>query len=478
MKKFLVAGANGYIGSRLINRLLEDGHSVIALVRSKERYKAPEHHEKLDVIECDLLDKTTLSAIPKDIDCAYYLVHSMSDKESRFFDLERKSAENFLGMIEQTDSKMIIYLSGLSVGKYKSHHMKSRNRVAFLLSKGKIPVVTFKAGIVIGSGSASFELMRDLVEKLPIMIAPKWVVSRCQPIAIADVLHYLENMHKVDVKENMTLEIGGPNVLTYKDMLLQFAEVRKLKRWIIQVPVLTPKLSSLWLYFVTSTNMYLAKRLVESLRTDAVCSKNTVNELIPHECLDYRAAVKKAFDKIEQNHVLSSWKDALNVSRIKPHLDIYVNVPEHGCLSNVQKRLYTTSLTKVLDKLWAIGGKNGWYYMNWAWRLRGLLDKMFGGVGLRRGRKSLEDLDVGASLDFWRVIKANKAHGHLLLYAEMKMPGEAWLEWKVKEVEGKVCINQVATFRPRGLLGRLYWYSLWPIHIFIFRGLCNKIGRG
>lgn len=478
-KKFLIVGANGYVGSRLTYKLAEEGHDVIALVRSKDRFHLPKPlKDKVQVIECDLLDNESLKKIPKDIECAYYLVHSMSSAQERFFDLEKQSALNFVSAIEKTEAKMIVYLSGLSVGKEKSQHMKSRNRVSHLLSKGKVPVVTLKAGIIIGSGGASFELMRDLVEKLPLMIAPKWVSSKCQPIGINDVLYYLENLHNVDIKESVIYQIGGPDILTYKEMLYRFAKIRKLKRFIISIPFLTPRLSSFWLFFITSNNLYLSRRLVESLKTDAICTNNDIEKILPHKCLNYEETIIKAFDKIEQNHVLSSWKDALNVSRIKPHLDGYINVPEHGCLKNIQTIAYNNPKAEILDRLWSIGGKNGWYYMDWAWHIRGRIDKIFGGVGLRRGRRSPTDIENGDSLDFWRVIKANKEDGHLLLFAEMKVPGEAWLEWFVYDKEGKVEISQVATFRPKGVFGRLYWYSLWPVHIFIFRGLCNKIGKG
>ena len=356
--------------------------------------------------------------------------------------------------------------------------MRSRDRVGEILMKGSIPLVNFQAAIIIGSGSASFEIIRDLVEKLPIMIAPRWISSKCQPIGIRDVLYYLENILKIEVKENAVYHIGGPEVLTYKEMLYTFAKVRGLKRVIISVPVLTPHLSSLWLYFITSTNLYLAKRLVESLASDAVCTNDSIKKILPHECLPYGEAIQKAFDKIEQNHVLSSWKDALNSSGAMPDFDQYIHAPEHGCLKNIQIIKYSTSREKILNKLWSIGGKTGWLYMNWAWKIRGRVDKLFGGVGLRRGRRSAVDIKNGEALDFWRVIKCNKDDGILLLFAEMRLPGEAWLEWKVDDVDGKVQIKQVATFRPKGIWGRLYWYSLWPVHIFIFRGLCNKIGAG
>ena len=476
-KRVLIAGANGYVGSRLAYRLAEKGIAVIALVRDKNRFTIHEKiHQNIEVIEADLLDSTSLEKIPAGLSCVYYLVHSLGSKDKNFANLEEISARNFLKAMQVRGPEKIVYLSGLSGNMPESEHMRSRDLVGKVLSEGKVPVVNFQAGIIIGSGSASFEIMRDLVEKLPVMIAPKWVSSKCQPIGIEDVLYYLENIHDKDV-DSITLEIGGPEIFTYKEMLYRFAKVRGLKRWIISVPFLTPHLSSLWLYFVTATNLYIAKRLVQSLKNDAVCSLKTIDTYLPHKCLTYEETIKRAFDKIEQNHVLSSWKDAMNTSRLKPHFDEYIHVPTFGCLKNVQKRRYETSKKKVLSRLWSIGGDNGWYYMNWAWKIRGGIDKLSGGVGLRRGRKSPIELEKGDTLDFWRVILSDKNEGKLLLYAEMRLPGEAWLEWKVEEIEGKTQILQTATFRPKGLLGRLYWYFLVPFHLFIFRGMCNKIGN-
>lgn len=475
-KRVVIAGANGYVGSRLAYRLAEKGIEVIALVRNKQRFTIHTNiHKNIEVIECDFLDKASLEKIPTSISIAYYLVHSMSEKEKNFSELEERSVTNFLEAMRIRGPEKIVYLSGLSGKNAVSDHMKSRDKVGEILNAGPVPIINFQAGIIIGSGSASFEIIRDIVEKLPVMIAPKWVSSKCQPIGIFDVLYYLESIHDIGV-ESGTYQIGGPDVLTYKQMLLIFAKIRHLKRWIISIPLLTPNLSSKWLYFVTSTNLYLAKRLVNSLTNDAVCTEFKINQILPHKCLSYEEAIKLAFDKIEQNHVLSSWKDALNQSSLNPRFDDYIHVPTHGCLKNIQIGIYHSTKKKVIDRLWAIGGKNGWYYMDWAWRIRGKIDKFAGGVGLRRGRKSPTELEKGGSLDFWRVIKSDKVEGHLLLYAEMKLPGEAWLEWKITEVNNLVQITQTATFRPKGVLGRLYWYALIPFHLFIFKGMCNKIG--
>lgn len=476
--KILLTGANGYIGVRLLPVLVEEGHEVVAIVRSASRLSLPKHlYGKITIVEGDLLKPESLDVIPHDIDVAYYLVHSMGTQSSGFSELEKECAENFNQAIQRTNAKQIIYLSGLSQGEELSEHMSSRHRVEDILRSSTIPVTILRAGIIIGSGSASFEIIRDLVEKLPVMIAPRWVYSRCQPIAIADVIFYLQSVMGLAETYGQTFEIGGPDKLTYREMLLDFAKIRGLKRFILPVPVLTPYLSSLWLFFITSTNFSIAKALVKSLKSDAVCKEERIKELIPHKCYDYETAIRRAFVKIEQNAVVSSWKDAMIRSKLQPELSEYLEVPKFGCLSETCDLTFSTSKDKVLQRLWSIGGMNGWFYMDWAWTIRGWLDRIFGGVGLRRGRTDPVRIHAGDALDFWRVLVADKEEGHLLLYAEMRVPGEAWLEWKVTGDENGTRIIQTATFRPIGLLGRLYWYGLFPVHKFIFYGMCANIGK-
>lgn len=476
--KVLLTGANGYVGVRLLQVLAEAGCEVIALVRSSLRISVPLHlKDRVNVIEGDLLEVKSLQGIPEDIDVAYYLVHSMGHQASGFAELESRCAENFVQVLSKTCAKQIIYLSGLTQGDALSEHMSSRQNVEEVLRRASASLTVLRAGIVIGSGSASFEIVRDLVEKLPVMVAPKWVQSKCQPIAISDVLYYLENVAMDDRCFDKTFEIGGPEILSYKDMLLILAEQRKLKRWIIKVPVLTPYLSSLWLYFITSTNFSIAKALVSSLKQDAVCHENQITEILDRQCLNYRESIEKAFNKIEQNAVISSWKDAIVNSELSPNLKEYIEVPKIACLKEVYEKTYEQKKETILNRLWSIGGERGWYYMDWAWVLRGWIDQLFGGVGLRRGRTHSSRLDSGDALDFWRVLLADKQSGHLLLYAEMKLPGEAWLEWRVVEDNGGTKVTQTATFRPRGLLGRLYWYSLVPVHKVIFKGMCDRLSK-
>ncbi|MBA3957187.1 MAG: SDR family oxidoreductase [Parachlamydiaceae bacterium] len=473
--KILLTGANGYIGARLLPILLEAGHHVVAAVRNIGNYTLPFSHSHLTILELDLLDQISVESIPTDIDVAFYLVHSMSDSRRDFADLESKSILNFLQKLSSTSAKQIIYLSGLVSDKNLSPHLTSRYHVEKLICASGIPYTILRAGIIIGSGSASFEIIRDLTEKLPIMIAPKWVKQRCQPIAVQDVLYYLNSVIGKKECSNRIFDIGGPDILSYKEMLLSYAQVRKLKRHIFVVPVLTPKLSSYWLYFVTSVNFLLASSLVDSVKNEAICSENSIQDILPHDNLGYVQSVKKALDVIEQNSLIPSWKDSLISGQLESKLGQLAQVPLQGCLIDQRKITTSASANHLIQAIWSIGGANGWYYMNWAWSLRGFLDKLAGGVGLKRGRAHPNELRAGYSLDFWRVIIADREHGHLLLYAEMKLPGEAWLEFRVISTSDGSVLKQIASFRPKGVLGRLYWYALFPVHVLIFKGMARAI---
>lgn len=474
--KILLTGANGYIGQRLLPILVEQGHEVVALVRSVHRLEVPDHcRGRVEVIQGDLLNLQGCEPLPPDIDVAYYLVHSLTVRQGSLEDLETQAAQNFLRIVEKTRVRQIIYLSGLVNDTALSPHLESRKCVDEQLRGGKIPVTTLRAGIILGSGSASFEIMRDLVEKLPVMIAPKWVENQCQPIGISDVLDYLTGVLDHPKCLGEAFDIGGPEVLTYREMLLKFAKVRGLRRSIIGVPVLTPRLSSYWLYFVTSTNFPLAKALVESLKNHAVCREQKIQEVLPKKCLSFEEALNRTLEKIEETIILSSWKDAMGGSELDPNLSRYVRVPKFGCLSDVQKVSFDCHPDHVMDAVWSIGGERGWYYMNWAWSLRGFIDQLFNGAGLRRGRTHPSRLRQGDALDFWRVLLADQNQRRLLLYAEMRVPGEAWLEFEVIPKEHGGVLVQKATFRPSGLLGRLYWYSIYPLHWFIFGGMANGI---
>ena len=474
--KILLTGANGYIGKRLLPVLVEDGHEVVCLVRDPRRLNVPEGlRGRVSVIGGDLLDYASLEKVPADIDTAFYLVHSMSNTAQGFAEMEQRCAENFMRRMRDTSLKQTFYLSGIVNDRDLSPHLKSRHNVEKILGSAGIPLTVLRAGIIIGSGSASFEIIRDLVEKLPLMIAPRWVNNRSQPIAIHDVIYYLRQVIGHPECLNRSFDIGGPDILTYKEMMLRFAKVRRLRRYVINVPVLTPQLSSYWLYFVTATSFSLARSLVDSLRNEVICKNHDIHQIIPHQCLPYEAAVKRAFSKIAENAVISSWKDAWVSGTVHGKYSDFVQVPEHGCLTDRRNRAFACDPEKVLENIWAIGGERGWYGSNWLWRIRGFLDKLVGGVGLRRGRTNRDHLEPGDALDFWRVLLADPEKKRLLLYAEMKLPGEAWLEFRITPSENGGVLHQIATFRPNGLSGRLYWYAVLPFHFIVFGKMIKQI---
>ncbi|MFD2247261.1 SDR family oxidoreductase [Pontibacter ruber] len=478
--KILLTGANGYIGKRLLPLLVELQHEVVCMVRDPRRFElADTLRHKVQVVQGDLLRPETLTQLPKDIKVAFYLVHSMGSDGKDFSASEAAAAQNFVSYLDTTSARQVIYLSGIANDARLSKHLASRRHVEDVLDQAKAALTVLRAAIIIGSGSASFEIIRDLVEKLPVMITPHWLNSWCQPIAIRDVLTYLSDVIGREDCYNKRFEIGGPDVLTYKQMLEKFAEVRHLKRYIFNVPVLTPRLSSYWLYFVTSTSYSIARNLVESLRNDVVVKDNTIQQLIPHKCLPYEDAIRLAFTRIEQNAVVSSWSDALVSGTMPLHYMDFIQVPEHGVLKDKKRMKFDRDPEEVLDNIWSIGGERGWYKTDFLWKIRGLLDKLVGGVGMRRGRRSPHDLRAGDSIDFWRVLLADRKSKRLLLYAEMKVPGEAWLQFRICEEPDGNYLEQLAVFRPYGLAGRLYWYVLVPFHFIIFGGMIrNIIGYG
>jgi uncharacterized protein YbjT (DUF2867 family) len=475
--KILLAGANGYIGTRLIPVLLKNGHDVVCLVRDKRRFhENSDYSTHVTLLTGDLLTPGSIEAFPDDIDAAYYLVHSMTGNKD-FAELEESSAENFIKAVDKTKCKQIIYLSGITNDHDLSKHLQSRRNVEYVLTEGKAALTVLRASIIIGSGSSSFEIIRDLTEKLPVMTVPRWVNTKCQPIAIRDVLGYLESVLLNEKAFNRTVDIGGPDILTFKQMMLTYAKVRKLKRYIFTIHFLSPKISSYWLYFVTSISYSLAQSLVDSMKNETIVKDDSINEIAPRQCVSYEEALELAFVKIEQNSIASSWKDALNRGYLQPGFMDQFKVPQNGTLEYKVKTPFKRDSVEVLNNLWAIGGKRGWYYWNWIWNLRGFLDKVVGGVGSRRGRTSNINISPGDAIDFWRVLLADKINKRLLLYAEMKLPGEAWLEFKIIERHGETFLSQVATFRPRGLWGRFYWALMFPFHIFIFKGMAEQITK-
>ncbi len=468
--RILITGTTGYIAKRLALQLLEDKHELICCVRDINRIPDEiAEHPLCSFIKIDFLSPEP-NKVPINIEVAYYLIHSMATDADDFESLERRCAQNFKNLVEATQCKQVIYLSGIVNDHSLSKHLKSRLQVEETLKSKKYALTTFRAGIIVGSGSASFEIIRDIVEKLPVMITPKWLNTKTQPLGIRDVLTYLSGALEKEALYNSSYDIFGPEILTYKEMLLQFAEVRGLKRYIYTLPVLTPKLSSYWLYFVTSTSFQLAQALVDSMKVEVIGKPSDINNHIRIQPMTYKKAVELAFQRIQQNSVISSWKDAVSSGVFKDQLSKHIELPQYGCFKDIRsKTIIDEEFT--LNQIWGIGGRNGWYSFNGLWKIRGYVDKLFGGVGLRRGRTHDTYLEAGDPLDFWRVLFADKKDKRLLLFAEMKLPGEAWLEFKIV----KDRLYQRAVFRPKGVWGRLYWYMISPLHAFVFEGMINAL---
>lgn len=473
--RVLLTGVTGYVGKRLLVVLIDMGYEVICAVRDKRRLKVNSNIlSKIEIIEVDFLNKKSLESIPSNIDAAYYLIHSMASSTKKFFELESTCARNFKDYMNEIQVKQVIYLSGLITKQEKmSEHLASRKNVEDILLSGNYQSTVLRAGIIVGSGSASFEIIRDIVEKLPLMITPKWVLTKSQPIAIRDIVTYLSRVLFNESCMNNSYDIGGPEVLTYKDMLLQYADVRGLDRKIITLPIMTPKVSSFWLYFITSTSYRLATNLVQSMKYEVVCQNTELEKLLSIKPISYRKAIENAFLRIKQNMVTSSWKDSIHDEQLSNKLSEFIEVPDYGCYVD-RKSLKIDQIEEVLDNIWSIGGEKGWYYATWLWEIRGYFDKLLGGVGLGRGRKHPTQVFQGEAIDFWRVLFSNREEKRLLLYAEMKLPGEAWLEFKIDDNN---VLHQVATFRPKGVLGRAYWGMTMPFHFFIFNGMIRNIAN-
>lgn len=470
--RILLTGANGYVGRRLLPELLENGHEVVCCVRDVNRLGVDAEMFKLITVwEVDFLNEPDFNDIPQNIDVAYYLIHSMTSSTDKFDELEAKTATNFNTYMNQMQTKQVVYLSGIVNDAHLSKHLKSRKNVEDILYKATNKLTVLRAGIIVGSGSSSFEIIRDLSEKLPVMITPKWVLTKTHPIAIRNVIQYLLGVALNEKCYDESFDIAGPDVLTYKQMLQLYAKTRGFKSWIFTIPVMTPKLSSYWLYFVTSTSYKLAMNLVDSMKIEVIARDNKLQELLKIKPISYVDAIKLAFLKIEQNLVISSWKDSLVSGRFRNNINEFIQIPKYGCLTD-HKKIKVTNVEQTLDNIWSIGGLKGWYYGNWLWKTRGFMDKLFGGVGLRRGRTHPTQIANGDSLDFWRVLLADRENKRLLLFAEMRLPGEAWLEFRIDDEN---TLHQIATFRPKGLCGRLYWYALVPFHFFIFEGMIKNI---
>lgn len=468
--KILLTGATGYIARKLLPVLLTKNYEVVCCTRDLTKFPVPLHvSPHLHVIEVDFLVPATLSNIPKDIDVAYYLIHSMTSSIDDFEEMEMRAAHHFRDYIETTTVQQVIYLSGIQNDKKLSRHLLSRQHVEKILAGGAYNLTTLRAGIIVGSGSASFEIIRDLVEKLPIMVAPRWVETRSQPIAIHNVIQYLLGVVLHTYTYNRSFDIGGPEILTYRDMLIRYAHYRSLRRKIWTVPLLTPRISSFWLYFLSSTSYKLAANLVNSMRVEVICKENELKKILNIQPIRYEDAVRMAFDKIEQQEVIPYWRSMLYTINAAKELSFWIQPPSFGCYADTTKRKFVNK-ERTIENIWNIGGQNGWY-LNWLWTIRGVTDKALGGHGFPRGRGELATIASGDAIDFWEVLYANKEEGRLLLYTEMKYSGEAWLDYSIH----KDTLYQKASFRPWGIWGRLYWNMVKPFHAIVFKGMLKKL---
>ena len=473
--KILLTGVTGYIGGRMLPVLLEEGHTVYACVRDKLRFPpAWRNHPNLQIVEVDFMHPD-YESLPTDLDAAYYLIHSMTTSLTHFDEAEEKQAHHFVSYMNRTTVKQVVYLSGITAGSHLSQHLSSRKRVGEILQEGNFALTILRAAIISGAGSASFEIMYDLVDKLPVMVGPDSLNNQCQPIGVVNVVYYLKNVLLNPATFNQTFDIGGPEIITYRNMLQIIAEVRHLKRKIITVPWISARLAAHWFYFITSASYKLAVNLSDSMKNRVVCQENRIRELIPQPLQTFRETVEMALQKMASDNVLSSWKDSFSSSGLNYKLSEHWTVPSYGVLTYEVSRAVAVSRDEVIRRIWESGGTHGWWYANWLWRARGLLDLFDKGVGMR-GRTNADKLEPGDALDFWRVLIADKATGYLLLYAEMIMPGQGWLEFRLTTNEsGKLMLTQKATFRPHGWKGRLYWLSTMPLHHFIFHGMIRKL---
>jgi uncharacterized protein YbjT (DUF2867 family) len=468
----LLTGATGYVGGRLLP-LLERGGFHIRCVTRRPESLADRAAESTEVVQGDVLNPDSLDAALAGVDTAYYLVHSMGTKRD-FEQEDREAASNFAKAAERAGVRKIIYLGGLgNPDEDLSKHLRSRQETGDILRTSNAQVIEFRASIVIGSGSLSFELIRALVERLPVMICPRWVNVKAQPIAIEDLLAYLLEALDIPDGQSRIVEIGGPDQVSYGQIMKEYARQRGLRRLMIPVPVLTPYLSSLWLGLVTPVYARIGRKLVESLRNPTLVSNNLAETTFSVRPRGLRDAIARALTNEDQEIVETRWSDALSSSGPPQK---WGGVRFGSRIVDSRTAIVSVSAAHAFGPIQRIGGQTGWYYGNWLWRIRGFLDLLVGGVGVRRGRRDPENIQVGDALDFWRV-EAFEPDRSLRLLAEMKVPGRAWLEFEVKGEGSSSTIRQTAVFDPVGLLGLGYWYALYPLHQFIFAGMLRNIAR-
>lgn len=478
--RILVTGATGYIGGRLVLKLLEAGYRIRTLGRSLDKLKDRpwSNHENVELVEADIYNLSVMIQAAKGCTAGYYMIHSMDAKQKDFREADRIAAENMREAVNQADWKQLIYLGALGSSEDQlSKHLQSRHEVEKILSAGKVPVTILRAAMIIGSGSASFEILRYLVDRLPLMVTPKWVRTPVQPIAIRNVLEYLVRCLEVPETLGQSFDIGGPEVVTYDQLMQIYAqEAGLMRRWCIPVPVLTPRLSSYWIHLFTPLPAWIALPLAEGLKNPVICQNHKIRKLIPQQLLSYQEAFSRALEHTKAHQMATHWTDSGRL----PIEWVQSGDPAWSGGTILEDRQHLT-IDAPIEGVWKmvvqIGGDHGWYYANWLWQFRGFLDKLIGGVGLWRGRRAPQQLMRGDAVDFWRVSLVEPPQ-HLHLVAEMRIPGTATLEFHLQDLEDdKTLLKQHARFFPKGLIGLLYWYISSPFHMMIFSGMIQNIAR-
>ena len=468
----LLTGATGYVGGRLLRVLEEKGHRVRCMARSMRFFEA-RTGSGVEVVKGDVFDTPSLEEALSGVDVAFYLIHSMGTTGG-FEEMDRKAAVNFVKAAEKAGVKRIIYLGGLGQGPDLSAHLRSRQEVGRIFRRSSVPTLEFQASIVIGSGSLSFELVRALTERLPMMVTPRWVQVKAQPIGIEDLLHYLVASVDVPLSSSQVVEVGGEEPLSYRDLMVAYANARGLRRLFIPVPLLTPWLSSLWLGLVTPVYARVGRKLIEGVKNRSVVENALARELFPDiEPVSAKEAISRALVHEERAFAETRWTDAVSSAGGAPP------GPETSWMGvrfiDQRVRRVSSSVDRTFCAVARIGGRNGWYAFNLLWRMRGAVDYWMGGVGMRRGRPHGRELRAGDHLDFWRV-EYFEWGKRLRLINEMKVPGKAWLEFEVRPKASGAEIHQTAIFYPSGLLGRLYWYAVLPFHALVFQGMVRNMG--
>ena len=474
--RILITGATGYVGGRLVPRLLAAGHDVRCMVRDASRLQGRPWINQVETVTGDVLDEATLAPALAGIDVAYYLVHSMGSGHD-FHARDARAARAFGEAAKAAGVRRLVYLGALGdPATDLSEHLRSRQQTGDALREAGVPVTEFRAAVIVGAGSLSFEMIRYLTERVPIMICPSWVYTRIQPIAIRNVLDYLAATLDVPESAGQVVEIGGANVITYGEMMTGYARLRGLRRALVPVPVLTPRLSSYWVHLVTPIPSAIARPLIEGLRNEVVVRDRRAQTLFPDiHPMGYDEAVGAALARLDAGAVETAWSDALATSQgdVPP----VVLTTQDGMVIEHRQLVVDASPARVFKAFTSLGGRTGWLYMNWTWQIRGAMDRLVGGVGMRRGRRHPQEVRVGDALDFWRV-EAVEPDSLLRLRAEMKVPGRAWLQFQARPQEGgRTLVSQTAFFAPRGLWGLVYWYALYPIHQLIFSGMIRRLAE-